>query len=231
MEPRLGIILFARMSSRRLPGKMLRPVGPTSLLERVVSRARLLEHPLLLATTSDPADDVLCEAAGRLGLEVFRGSVDDVLDRACRAARLAGFAAFARLCGDRPFLPLDDMREGLAIMRRGLAAGDACDLVTTALPRHAPAGLLTEVVRTESLERARMRAGTPADREHVTAALYADPGGYAIHPLPTPLHEFSDVRLAVDTEDDRVRLSRLIERHPDVGFPESLAARAARSID
>jgi len=226
MQPRLGIILFARMSSSRLPGKMLERIGPTSLLERVVARARLLDHPIVLATSADPTDDPLARAGVDLGVAVHRGSLDDVLDRACAAARAAAFDAFARLCGDRPFLPLDDMRTGLALMRDSLRGGRGLDLVTTALPRPVPPGLLTEIVRTDALELVRARATSPPDREHVTRGFYEDPGGYAIRALPSPLQDLTGVHLSVDTESDRARLGALIDMHPDVGYPEELAARA-----
>jgi spore coat polysaccharide biosynthesis protein SpsF len=231
MHHRVGVLLFARMSSSRLPGKMLRRIGPTSLLESVVARARLLELPIVLATSVDPSDDVLASAGASLGLEVHRGSLDDVLDRACGAARAAGFDAFARLCGDRPFLPLDDMRSGIALMRESLRHGPALDLVTTALPRPVPSGLLTEVIRTEALERVRAGAASPLEREHLTQGFYLDRAAYAIHELASPLQGLVGANLSVDTEADLRRLDALIGRHADVACSELVAALASSGVD
>ena len=229
-QPTLGIVLFARMSSSRLPGKMLARIGPTTLLERVVGRARLVGVPLLLATSTDRTDDALHEAGEGLGVEVFRGSVDDVLGRACRAARSAGFDGFARLCGDRPFFPIDDMRRALGVMEESLREGVPCDLVTTRLPRPVPPGLLTEVVRTAALEEAHASATSPDEFEHVTTRFYARPGDYRIHALPTPLQDLVGVSLTVDTESDRVRIGALIDACPDIAesaWSAALRARAA----
>jgi spore coat polysaccharide biosynthesis protein SpsF len=230
MTPRIGMLLFARMSSRRLPGKMLLPLGPTTLLERVVARARTLAHPIVLATSVDASDDPLCDAASALGVPVFRGSLSDVLGRACAAARSAGFDAFARLCGDRPFLPLDDTRRGMALMQVRLERAEACDLVTNAHTRKVPPGLTMEVVRTEALERAHANATSPDEHEHVTTAFYADGSGYAVEEVPSALQGLARVSLAVDDEADRQRLGRLIEAQPDVALCEQVAIRALMDV-
>lgn len=230
MTPRLGIILFARMSSSRLPGKMLLPLGPTTLFERIVARARVLAHPILLATSSDRSDDPLCEAARQLGVPTFRGSLDDVLGRACEAARTAGFDAFARLCGDRPFLPLDDTRRGLSLMYERLRRAEPCDLVTNARTRPVPPGLTTEVIRTGALERVHAEARSPEEREHLTLGLLKPGSGYAVEELPSGLQDLPRVPLAVDTETDRVRLGRLIEENPAVDLCERVAIRALLQV-
>lgn len=226
MTPHLGIILFARMSSSRLPGKMLLPLGPTTLFERVVARARTLGFPILLATSSDRSDDPLCDAATGLGVSAFRGSLDDVLGRACDAARAAGFDAFARLCGDRPFLPLDDTRRGLALMQERLQRSEPCDLVTNNLPRPVPPGLTMEVIRTGALELVRAQPGPTEGREHLTLGLQTRGSGYTVVELPTSLQDLPRIHLAVDTEADRLRLGRLIEENPPVDLCEHLAIRA-----
>ena len=230
MTARIGIILFARMSSSRLPGKMLRPLGPTTLFERVVARARTLGSPLVLATSSDRSDDPLDAAANRLEVPVFRGSLDDVLGRACDAARFAGFDAFARLCGDRPFLPLYDTRRGLALMDERLRRGEACDLVTNARPRPVPPGLTMEVIRTAALEHLRTHAPSPESREHVTTGLLASGGGYAVTEIRSPLQDFPPIPLAIDTEDDLVRLGRFIEANPRVDLCEQVAIRVLMQV-
>jgi spore coat polysaccharide biosynthesis protein SpsF len=232
MTPRLGVILFARMSSGRLPGKMLLPLGPTTLFERVVARARWLEHPLVLATSSDASDDRLCDEARRLGVPAIRGSLDDVLGRACHAAQAAGFDAFARLCGDRPFLPLDDSRRGMSLMRERLQRAEPCDLVTNALTHKVPPGLTMEVIRTGALERAHADARSPLDREHVTTCFYRADSGYVVHEIPSALRSLPQVSLAVDNEADRERLGRLIELWPDTDLCEQVAVgELARTQD
>lgn len=226
----MGIILFSRMSSSRLPGKALASLGPNTLLERVVLRARCLHLPIVLATSDDPSDDILSDAGRSLQLPVFRGALLDVADRACRAAKYFGFDAFVRLCGDRPFHPLQDMRNGLAVMAQSYAMGTPVDLVTTGYPRSVPPGLLTEVIRTEGLERLCMEAKEPKDREHVTSWFYLKAAEYRIYSLQSWLHDISGVRLAVDTERDRRLLSQVIETCPNPAISEHLAIRILRTL-
>jgi len=230
MPAAIGIILFARMSAGRLPGKPLARLGPTSLFDRVVARARHLHRPIILATSTDSSDDVLCQASESIGVPVFRGSLHDVLDRACEAARAAGFEAFARLCGDRPFLPLEDMRRGIAIMSDHLSAGRPLDLVTSGYPRPVPPGLLTEVINSSSLERIREESRNPHEREHVTPAFHARPQSYVVHELFSPLQDLVDVHLSVDTETDRILLGKVIDACPDITVSEVRAAEIFRAV-
>jgi spore coat polysaccharide biosynthesis protein SpsF len=177
----------------------------------------------VLATSSDPSDDRLCEEAMRLGVDAFRGDLGDVLGRACHAARAAGFDAFARLCGDRPFLPLDDTRRGMALMHARLVRAEPCDLVTNALSRPVPPGLTMEVIRTRALEHAHANARSPEEHEHVTAAFYGSGCAYAVEEIPSALRALPRVSLAVDDEADRVRLGRLIESRPEIDLCERIA--------
>lgn len=230
MNNTIGIILFARMSSSRLPGKMLRPIGSTTLLERVVKRARLLDRPLLLATSIDATDDVLVAAAEPLDLPVYRGSLNDVLGRACAAAQHAGFVAFARLCGDRPFLPLEDMRQAICMMEAGLYAVQPPDLITSMLPAPVPSGMMTEVIRTGALVSVLDRVSTDAEREHVTTHFYQHPDQYHVISLHSPLQQLPPAHCSVDTEADWRLLAEVIQRHPSLDFPEQAAVQAVWSL-
>ena len=86
---RAATFVTARVGSSRLSGKVLSDIGGVPALDRLVARvsqARLPER-IVLCTTTEAEDDVLEAAAGRLGIDVFRGSVEDILDRWLGAAR------------------------------------------------------------------------------------------------------------------------------------------------
>ncbi|WP_376696632.1 cytidylyltransferase domain-containing protein [Wenzhouxiangella sp. EGI_FJ10305] len=224
MKPRTGIIVFARMSSSRLPGKMLRDLGGRTLLERVIERARCVHPDVVLATSQRPDDDALADAAEKLGVPHFRGSLDDVMGRAVRAAREHGFEAFARLCGDRPLFPLDDMRRGLALMEESMASGQLTDLITTHAPRPVPAGLTTEIIRTEALTDARSQTEDARDLEHVTTYFYDHPERFEIVNLETRMRDFSGLHFSIDQSEDARRIGLVFEKHPEVDLPVELAA-------
>ena len=101
----VGIIVFVRYDSRRLPGKALCGLGGRPLLGRVLDRARLVPggHPIVVATSDRAVDEPVATFTRSENVEVFRGSADDVAARALACAEAFGFVSFARICGDSPF--------------------------------------------------------------------------------------------------------------------------------
>lgn len=91
---RIGIIVFSRMSSSRLPGKALMQLGGIPLVERVLRRASLCGLPVCFATSTDCSDNILAEFVESLGYKVYRGELTDVLNRAAKAAETFVFDYF-----------------------------------------------------------------------------------------------------------------------------------------
>lgn len=209
MSRRLGILVFSRYDSTRLPGKALRPLGGMPLLERVIRRADLTQRlPVFVATTDRPSDDALVDLAADLDVETFRGSSERVLERAVLAAEAFGLDAFVRLCGDRPLFPVDDMRQASAVMRDA-ADWHVPDLVTTYLEGVTTRGLVTEVVWTPTLRRMLDQGPTADEQEHVTPYFYAHPDEFRIvQPCPIPTG-YACPGFAVDTDADLANLDRI----------------------
>src|SRR5579875_3073707 len=86
--PNVVIVVQARMGSGRLPGKVMLPILGKSLLERMIERLRFIKHPvkLLIATSVNPADDIIEEEAKKMGANCFRGSETNLLERHYLAA-------------------------------------------------------------------------------------------------------------------------------------------------
>lgn len=226
MSDRFGTLVFARYDSQRLPGKALLSVGGMPLLERVIRRARLLPWPAYLATTDKPCDDALVALAAGLGVASFRGSEDRVLERAVLAAECFGLEAFARVCGDRPLFPLDELLEAAVIMGMGRdvsASGREPDLVTNRLHGDCAPGLTTEVIRTAALRRFLGRAVSTHHQEHLTSYLYEHADAFVIVGLPPRQGTYDCPSFAVDTESDLARLDRILTsvQRLDVEAPEA----------
>lgn len=212
MTAKLGILVFARHDSTRLPGKALRAVGGMPLLERVIRRARLTPWPVFLATTDKESDDALAALAQDLGVPVYRGVEDRVLERAVLAAETFGLDAFIRLCGDRPLFPLDAMREaGLAMLSPPATADTARqpDLVTNWPSPGTPTGLTTEVIRADALRRVLERGPSQRQQEHITQYFYEHPAEFRILHRPSPVTSYACPGFAVDTEMDLYNLDRI----------------------
>jgi spore coat polysaccharide biosynthesis protein SpsF len=96
------IVITARLGSSRLPGKMLTPLRERPVLEHVIDRMKLATRPagIVLATTREPEDDALEAAARELGIDVFRGSTEDVLVRWRDTLRASGAEMMVGCDGD-----------------------------------------------------------------------------------------------------------------------------------
>jgi spore coat polysaccharide biosynthesis protein SpsF len=174
-------VLQARMSSSRLPGKVLMPLAGAPMIVRQiqrVERARRIDA-LVVATSDDPSDDPLAKAVRREGIAVFRGPLDDVqgrflgaLDEHDKNGRPADH--LVRLTGDCPLADPDVID---ATIDRVLSAG--ADYGSNTPPhRTYPKGLDVEVMTTAAFRAAAARATTPEEHEHVTWTLHRRPDLY-----------------------------------------------------
>jgi spore coat polysaccharide biosynthesis protein SpsF len=249
-------ILQARVSSTRLPGKVLLPLLGVPMLARQIERVRrsALIDTLVVATSDDAADDPLAALCARLGTACYRGRLDDVLDRFYQAALAYQPSHVVRLTGDCPLT--DPAVIDGAI---GLCLASGCDYVSNAgAPATFPDGLDVEVMRFSALEAAWREARLGSEREHVTPFLYAHPERFALRPFTNPV-DLSQLRWTVDEAADfeLVRviyeslyptnpafatddILRLLARRPELatlntghqrneGYAKSLLADAARA--
>jgi spore coat polysaccharide biosynthesis protein SpsF len=203
-------ILQARMSSSRLPGKVLAPVLGQPMIARQLERLRRARNidQFVVATSTDPSDDPLAQACEARAVAVFRGDLNDVLGRFCGA--LSGYpdaTAVVRLTADCPLADwtvIDDL-----IARHH--AEDA-DYSSNTLPeRTFPHGLDAEVVRPQVLLRANRDAADPYEREHVTPFVYRRPEAFRIAGLSrTP--SLAHLRWTVDYPEDLAFVREVYER-------------------
>ena len=170
-------ILQARMSSSRLPGKVLLPLaGAPMILRQIerVSRSRRIDR-LVVATSDRPDDDALAQTLTDAGVAVFRGSLDDVLARFVGALDAFGPADYVvRLTAD---CPLADPTVIDATIETVIATG--ADYGSNTPPhRTYPKGVDIEAMTASALRAAAARATSPEEREHVTWALHRNPDLY-----------------------------------------------------
>ena len=204
-----GLIIFARMGSTRLPGKMLRPIVGRPLLGRVIDRARRVggSCPIVVATSTEAGDDAIERFARGEGVDVFRGSHHDVAARALGCCEVHGFERFARICGDRPFLPWE-----LIDALRATAEQDDLDLATNMAEKTYPSGTTTEIVATRALRRVLERTFDRQDREHLTRYIYAKPEEFRIVNRSSGQPGWQRLNLAVDDQSDIERTEWIVAR-------------------
>lgn len=188
------------MSSTRLPGKVMADIVGAPMIARQierVSRAGLIDR-VVLATSTDPGDDPLAACVEALGVGVYRGSLDDVLDRYTGALEAFGPADHVvRLTGDCPLADPQVIDRTIALHLEQTTDYAA----NTPAHRTFPKGLDVEVVHAACLVRAGREARDPYEREHVTPFFYRHPKWFPQTFLNQDAQE-GDVRWTVDRPDD-----------------------------
>ncbi len=194
----IGVILQARLSSQRLPGKVLREINGKPLLAYTLERLAHCQSVsrIIVATSYDASDDALEQFCLASGVSCFRGSLNDVAGRFVAAVTQHALDACVRVNGDSPLIDQHLIDQGVAVF-----GGGDFDLVTNVFPRSYPKGMSVEVIRVTALHRAYSLMTAEADREHVTRYFYQ-------HPELFRLQNFSfykncgDQQLSVDTTAD-----------------------------
>ena len=192
MSTRVAIIVQARMTSTRFPGKVLAPVLGKPLLAYQIERLQRAKSAdlVVMATTNEPTDDPVAELAESMGCVVFRGSEDDVLDRYLQAARVADADTIVRITADCPLIDPAIIDASVDFYRAG-----GYDWMA---PEHLPDGMGMDVFSRELLETMGAEAADPPDREHVTMFAIRRPGRVPTRPPPIlarPLAPALDGRL------------------------------------
>ena len=206
-------IIQARMSSTRLPGKILKELVPgTTALEYMLTRishATLLDK-IIIATTENSSDVVIVEKMKGIGQSYFVGSENDVLDRYYKAAIGAGAQHGDIIVGLTSDCPLHDPAVIDEVVRY-FKSGDY-DYAENALePYTYPDGMDTEVFTFDALERAWKEATKPSHREHVTFYFWKNPGLFKLGHCENPKAGQADYRLSLDYPSDYELISKVAQ--------------------
>jgi len=153
-------IIQARMTSNRLPGKVLKTIGNKPMLRHVVDAAResKLVDTVVVATSSMASDLPICKYCSNNDIAVATGPLDDVLDRFYRVALKYDPTYIVRLTADCPMLTGE-------IIDRVVKVYLTTDFDYV---RNAVDGYDVEVFHYEALLTAAKLATEPDEREHVT---------------------------------------------------------------
>ncbi|MDD1664201.1 MAG: glycosyltransferase family protein, partial [Methanomicrobiales archaeon] len=177
-------IIEARMTSTRLPGKVLLPVLGRPLLDHLIERlkrARTLDQ-IIVATTTNATDDPVEALARNLGCGCFRGSEEDVLERVLSAAHRFGVDLIVEITGDCPLMDpaiVDILVETYRLNRY--------DYVSNVLERTYPRGMDTQVFPTKVLDEVARLTDDPVDHEHVSLYIYNHPERFSLHNVESGL--------------------------------------------
>ena len=197
-----AVIIQARMGSTRLPGKVLRDLSGKPVLWHLVRRLKKASLPdvILVATTTNPEDDLIEKACVEWDIPVFRGEPDDVLKRYCDSVvflekTYRRIDCIVRITAD---CPLIDPRVVDRVVSEMVSGG--YDYASNTDPPTFPDGLDVEVISRDALFAANEKATLLSDREHVTPYIRKNPEFNKTN-IRNPA-DLSALRWTLDTPDD-----------------------------
>ena len=203
------IIVQARMTSTRLPGKVMEIVCDKPLLEHLINRLKTIRSAdqIVIATTVNETDNQIVSLCKKLDTLYYRGSEEDVLGRYYEAAVEYGGDVIIRITSDCPVIDPDVVGYLIDFYMKNLKK---YDYVTNTLKRTYPRGMDAEIVSFKALKEAHFNAYDPFDREHVTPFIRNRPTQYRLHNIKYS-SDLSRYRLTVDTSEDMELIRRIFE--------------------
>lgn len=211
-------LIQARMTSSRLPGKVLADLAGRPLLEQMlrrISASRRLDA-IVIATTENATDDPVAKLGRDMGMRVYRGDEHDVLGRMRNAAAAASADTVVRLTADCPMSDPAVIDAAIDLFDR-----EQADYVSNVTRRSFPDGLDVEVMTMRALQEAADVCRHPFLREHVTPYVRGSrpdlqAGEFRRVELISNW-DFGHIRFTVDTPNDLANLREVFSQLPD-GF-------------
>jgi spore coat polysaccharide biosynthesis protein SpsF len=228
---KVAAVIQARLTSSRLPGKILLPLAGAPLLRRMVERVQRIDgvDAAVVALAEGTAHDAAVEALSGIDVLIVRGSEDDVLARTAKAARAAEAETVMRITSDCPLLDPDVSALVLRVYQDGRSEG--LQYARTAFDRGYPLGFDTEVFSAKALYEAEAEATDRYEREHATPFIWRRPDRFPTKIVDSAV-DHRDWRLVVDTKEDYELVSAIYDAlypaNPAFGYADMQRLFAAR---
>ena len=200
------ILVQARVSSSRLPGKVLKDINGTPMIEYLINRLKSVKtcEKVILVTSDEASDDAL-ESLMKGKVAIVRGSLNDVLSRFCKAIDHSDFDNVVRITGDCPFVDpclIDNIVSTHELNKN--------DYTSNTLKPTYPDGLDVEVIKKDVLLEVNAKNLTAFEREHVTPHIYRNTDLYKVENI-SYVEDLSHLRITVDEIED-LELARIIDK-------------------
>lgn len=205
-----GIITQARMTSTRLPGKVLLKARDKTMLQYHVERLKWSNIPIVIATTTNSTDEPIVEFAMTHQVPFYRGDENNVLSRYMGAAQAFNFDTVVRVTSDCPLIDGNLIRKGVELYQREY--NDKL-YVSNCLERRYPRGFDFEIFSIGLLKNAYENANLSSDLEHVTPYIHQNRSNNVIFKGVVHNVDKSNYRITLDTEEDRRLIEILINQY------------------
>ena len=210
-----AVVINARISSSRLPGKALLPLRHHTMVEWTIFNALSLTNNVCLATTHCSEDDFLADIAQKHLLRIYRGSTNNVLERTYEAGRKLNAENILRLTADNPITDINEAINCIKLIGQFDLISNKSELST-----NIPAGLGIELFSMSSLEKlSKSNSLTIGEKEHINEAYYNRSSSY-MRKILNPHNSYKIAEHTVDTLADYVKVKKRMEAfEPDEKNP------------
>lgn len=215
-KKQITAIIECRMTSTRLPGKVMLTSCGKTMLEHIAERLSTVKaiDTILFATTTNATDDCIAALAEKIGVQCFRGDEEDVLKRVLLAAEACKTDIIVEITGDCPLIDPSIVAQTI-----DLYMYNECDYASNDLKPSFPLGMDVQVFSRDLLKIADEKGLTAPDREHVSWYFIRNPDQFRLVTLPAPPPLYAPtVRLTLDETDDYLLIdsvfNALYEKYP-----------------
>lgn len=199
------------MSSKRLPGKALKKINGTELLLRSFEACQTISKkiPIIISTSMSKSDDEIEDLANKKNLKLFRGSLNNVLERAYETCNKFDLTHFVRFCGDRPLYP-----RSLINLMISSFKDERVDLLSSNLSKNRlPPGLTSEIISKRAIQFILKNTNDPYHLEHISSYIYQNKNNFNLKELENiPDIKWLDMRFVVDTPKDLKKINCIYQK-------------------
>ena len=206
---KFAAIIEARMTSKRLPGKILYKAGGKSFLWHLIKRLKKVKEidKIILATTTNKDDDILVQFAKKNKIFYFRGSELNVKKRVLEAAKKNNVENIVGITSDCPIVDINLISQVINTF-----SFNKVEFVSNCDHRSFPDGMDVAVYKRKSLEKSYRLTSSNYYREHVTLFIKHNKKLFKQINIVAPENVYwPSLGLTLDEYDDYVLLKKIIE--------------------
>ncbi|MCQ2241836.1 cytidylyltransferase domain-containing protein [Treponema sp.] len=207
-KKKVVVIVQCRMSSTRLPGKALMPLGGKTVLEWTLASMKKIQASKYYLAVDEASKEALEPVAKKCGWDFYAGSLEDVLDRFCNVIKISKADVVVRATADNPFLFYEAAQEMVDEFFERENSDPSDYLTYSGLPH----GSGVEMFNAHSLLKAAEETEDPYDHEHVGPALYNHTDRYKCDFIKAPAkYNHPEYRTTIDTKEDYHKALEIVE--------------------
>lgn len=205
----MKIVYFiqARMSSKRLPGKVLKKIKKKEILKFLINRlkARLKNIDIIVLTSKNYTDKKIVSFCKRNKYKYQTGPLYNVFSRFKQSLKNSNVDGFVRITGDSPLLNINLLKKMVLLFKK-----NKYDIVTNVFPRSYPIGQSAELIKKKVFMNVDEKKLNKFEKEHIFQYFYKNSKKYKIYNFSN-YKDFSHKNLSINTKLDLIKLRNYLK--------------------